>query len=74
MRNAIIALTRGYPQNKSLYDTLIKRNESIYNHINKHRNVPADMILFHEGNISSDDQSYINSHYPDEIKFVDISK
>lgn len=74
MRNAIIALTRGYPQNKSLYDTLIKRNESIYNHINKHRNVPADMILFHEGNISSDDQSYINSHYPGKLKFVDISR
>lgn len=74
MRNAIIALTRGYPQNKSLYNTLIKRNNSIYNHINRHRDVPADMILFHEGNISLEDQSYINSHYPDEIKFVDISK
>ena len=74
MKTAIIALTRGYPNNKSLYDSLIKRNNAIYNHINQFRKSPSDIILFHEGNISEDDQNYIGSHYPDEIKFIDVSK
>ncbi len=72
MKNAIIALTRGYPENRSLYDSLIKRNNSIYNYINKFRDTPADILLFHEGNISLDDQNYIGSHYPDELKFINV--
>ncbi len=74
MKIAVIALTRGYPEDRSLYSSLIKRNNSIYKHINKIRKVPADVILFHEGNISLEDQNYINSHYPDEIKFINVSK
>ncbi len=74
MKIAIVALTRGYPEDKSLYESLIKRNNSIFEHINKNRKVPADVILFHEGNISASDQDYINKHLPDEIKFVNVSK
>ena len=74
MKIAIVALTRGYPDDKSLYDELIKRNYSIYEKINKHRETRADLLLFHEGNILQDDQDYINSRYPEEIKFVDVSK
>ena len=47
MKIAIVALTRGYPKNKSDYSSLIKRNNSIYEHINKLRDIPG-MILFHE--------------------------
>ncbi len=74
MKIAIIALTRGYPENRSLYDSLIKRNNSIHNHINQLRTSPVDVVLFHEGNISKDDQDYIRSHYPDKLNFVNVSK
>ena len=74
MKAAIVALTRGYPGNRASYNTLLKRNNSIYKNINSLRETPVDMILFHEGNISQDDQSYINSNYPQEIQFVDVSK
>ena len=74
MKTAIIALTRGYPNDRSLYSDLIKRNDSIFSKINKYRRTPSDIILFHEGNISVDDQEYINSHSKNLIKFVDVSK
>tara|TARA_A100001011_G_C14131789_1_gene765766 strand:- start:71 stop:952 length:882 start_codon:yes stop_codon:yes gene_type:complete len=74
MKIAIFALTRGYPQEKSSYSSLIKRNASIYEHINKFRDNPADIILFHEGNISSNDQKYINSFYPENLIFKDVSQ
>ena len=74
MKAAIVALTRGYPNNKSLYDNLIKRNLSIYKHINKKRKIPADIILFHEGNISLEDQNHIQSLSPEEIKFINVAK
>ena len=74
MKAAIVALTRGYPKNRSLYDKLIKRNEYIYKNINSLRSSPLDLILFHEGNISTDDQNYINSHSSQNIKFKDVSK
>ena len=62
------------PKNKSSYRSLIKRNTSIYEHINKFRDNPADIILFHEGNISSNDQKYINSFYPENLIFKDVSQ
>ena len=74
MKIAVVALTRGYPENKKLYDTLIQRNNSIYKQITEHRNNPIDVILFHEGNISEDDQNYISSHYPEKIIFKNVSK
>ena len=74
MKVAIIALTRGYPNNRSSYDSLIKRNKAIYSNLNSLRNIPADMILFHEGNISIEDQEFINSKYPGTLIFKDVSK
>ena len=60
LKIAVVALTRGYPNDQSQYQTLIKRNASIHKSINQHRNNAADIILFHEGNISDLDQHYIN--------------
>ena len=74
MKNAVVALTRGYPNNLELYDTLIRRNNSIHKRINKLRKEPVDIVLFHEGNISKFDQNFINSQSRDEIKFVDVSQ
>ncbi len=74
LKIAVVALTRGYPNNQSQYQTLIKRNESIHRLINRHRDNPADIILFHEGNISDSDQDYIKSNSQDEIKFVNVAK
>ena len=74
MKAAIVALTRGYPDNRLLYQKVIKRNKSIFDNINKKRKVPADIILFHEGNISFEDQNYIQSFSPELINFVDVKK
>ena len=37
MKAAIVALTRGYPGNRASYNTLLKRNNSIYENINSLR-------------------------------------
>ena len=74
MKNAIVALTRGYPEQKNLYDELLQRNKSIYEHINKKRDYPADIILFHEGNISEKDQSYLTKESAEPLKFINVSK
>lgn len=73
MNNAIICLTRGYSKPES-YQMLIDRNEAIYNFINKHKINPYPLIVFHEGNVTSKDQTYISSFTPLQyIKFVDVS-
>ena len=74
LKIAIIALTRGYPNNKSKYDTLIKRNHGIYERINKLRDIPADLILFHEDDLSIEDQKYIQKKSPEKIKYINVSK
>lgn len=74
MKIAVVALTRGYPKDRSLYKSLIERNNSIFENINKASEVPIDTLLFHEGNISLSDQDYINKHFMGEIKFVNVSK
>tara|TARA_B100001989_G_C24540479_1_gene467242 strand:+ start:626 stop:1516 length:891 start_codon:yes stop_codon:yes gene_type:complete len=74
LKIAIIALTRGYPEDKSKYDTLIKRNKAIYEKINSLREIPTDLLLFHEDNLSLKDQEYINNESPEEIKFINVSK
>ena len=74
LKIAIIALTRGYPNNKSKYDTLIKRNHGIYERINKLRDIPADLILFHEDDLSIEDQKYIQENSPEKIKYINVSK
>jgi len=74
MKIAIFALTRGYPNQRNLYNDLLQRNKTIYKHINKKRDYPADLILFHEGNISESDQSYLNTESPENIKFKNVSQ
>lgn len=74
LKIAIVALTRGYPGDRSNYDSLIIRNNSIHKYINSRREIPTDVILFHEGNISEDDQIYIKEKSNDEIIFKDVSK
>ena len=71
---AIVGLVRGYPQNKKLYESLIIRNNSIYKNIVNLRDNIIDVIIFHEGNISSDDQDYIKSHSYENIKFKNVSQ
>lgn len=73
MNNAIVCLTRGYSKPED-YKMLIDRNNAIYEFINKHRNNPYPLIIFHEGNVTNDNQTYISSFTPlQSIKFVDIS-
>jgi hypothetical protein len=74
MKSCICALTRGY-ENVNNYDTLIERNNSIYNLIYKNNRLEYDIILFHEGNINEEHQKYIKSRTPDlEINFINIQK
>ena len=72
MNAAIVCLTRGY-NNIFQYETLIKRNNKIYENFNKRYNYP--LIIFHEGNITGQQQEYVfrNSN-KQEISFVDIKE
>ena len=70
MRSCIAVLTRGYNDINS-YDTLIKRNKHIAKNLN---DKTIDNLIFHEGNISEEQQIYIKEKTPDlKIQFVDIS-
>lgn len=74
LKIAVFALTRGYPEDQSLYSSLLTRNDSIYNQINKFRKIPVDVILFHEGNINDEDQRHINKNSKDKIIFKNVSQ
>tara|TARA_B100001057_G_scaffold497834_1_gene603065 strand:+ start:3046 stop:3939 length:894 start_codon:yes stop_codon:yes gene_type:complete len=74
LKVAVVGLVRGYPQNNRLYIPLIKRNNSIYNNINKLRDNKVDVVLFHEGNISKIDEDYIKSESLESLKFINVSK
>jgi len=72
-KNAIVALTRGY-NDLSRYDVLIKRNISIYEKISVINN-NFDVILFHEGNITDEQQNYIQSKTPLlPLKFFNVKE
>ena len=64
-KNAIVVLTKGYDTNEK-YETLIRRNNSIYDKYYKLLNDKTnyDIIIFHEGNISEEQQHYIQSKTP----------
>lgn len=55
---AIVALTRGYDDVNS-YQSLITRNNYIQEHLVSKSKFEFDIILFHEGNITAEHQSYI---------------
>uniref|UniRef100_A0A6C0B7H9 Nucleotide-diphospho-sugar transferase domain-containing protein n=1 Tax=viral metagenome TaxID=1070528 RepID=A0A6C0B7H9_9ZZZZ len=65
-KNAIVVLTRGYDINEK-YNTLIERNNNIYDKYYKLLNNKNDydIIVFHEGNISEEQQKYIQTKTPD---------
>lgn len=69
LNNAIVCLTRGYKSN-SMYLSLIVRNQKIEEFLgNKY-----PLIIFQEGNITTEQQDYIKSKTPNlQINFVDIS-
>ena len=64
-KNAIVVLTRGY-NNLSEYATLISRNRHIAVNFYAGLKDPEnyDVIIFHEGNINSQHQQYIQSQSP----------
>lgn len=66
----IYGLVRGY-QNMKDYDDLRKRNKLLHKHFNRKFNY--DVVLFHEGNITQEQQNILNGDIPN-LKFVDISE
>lgn len=72
MKFAIGALVRGYTDNES-YGTLISRNLAIKNVIIKKLNIHTDLLLFHEGNITENQQKYIIDKSDTPIKFINVS-
>ena len=74
MKNCIAALTRGYIDLND-YEVLIRRNISIYENIYKNSENEYDIILFHEGNITLEHQSFIQLRTKSlPIIFIDVSK
>jgi len=71
-KNAIVALIRGY-QHTNGYQSLIQRNKFIYDNIVLKTKDKFDIILFHEGNIGDEHQSYIIENSPElNLIFVDV--
>lgn len=67
-------LTRGYPS-EQYYGKLIQRNEYIYQNFNRHMDEEYPLIIFHEGNISTEHQNVILNYNKNKlVSFVDISK
>ena len=79
-KNAIVVLTRGY-NNNGEYGKLVKRNNAIYD--NYYKNIENknmyDVVIFHEGNITEEQQVYIQSQTPDlpllfqKVDFLNIN-
>ena len=70
MSSCIAVLTRGY-SDISEYDKLIKRNLEIQKNLH---NKSIDILIFHEGNITREHQSYIINKTPSlELHFVNVN-
>ena len=70
MKSCIAVLTRGY-DDINQYQNLIRRNKHIVYHL---ENKSIDILIFHEGNIKEDHQSFIKNETRElNIKFIDIS-
>jgi hypothetical protein len=71
MSKAIVVLTRGYNE-IAKYDRLILRNINISKNLN---DLSIEIIIFHEGNILENHQSYIKSKTPLlNIKFINVKE
>lgn len=72
LKNAIALLTRGYKTLKE-YDLLIERNRAIEIHMNDKYKESIDFLVFHEGNITKEQQIYIQGETPKiSLTFVNI--
>ena len=70
MRSCIAVLTRGY-SDISGYEKLCKRNLEIQTNLH---NKSIDILIFHEGNITGEHQSYIIDKTPSlEIHFINVN-
>ena len=69
-KNAVVVLTRGY-NDIDKYGELINRNNYIGDNAKKK---DFDFVIFHEGNITPDHQTHIQSKSNLPIKFVCISE
>lgn len=68
---AISVLTKGY-SDISQYQMLIDRNNAIFDKIVNGSKYDFDLIIFHEGNITNEHQTYISSKSNSPIIFKDI--
>ena len=66
-KNAIVVLTRGY-KTKNEYKKLITRNK----HLEKYFNKNISYIIFHEGNISTEHQKYIQNKTKIPLQFINV--
>jgi hypothetical protein len=65
-KNAIVCLTRGYDDIVK-YDDLVRRNQCLYEKYYRGlcgRELQYDVVIFHEGNITLEQQAYIQSATP----------
>jgi hypothetical protein len=73
MKAALVLLTRGYPNNE-WYSRLIQRNNHIYENFNKKLKTQYPLVIFHEGNITEEQQKFIvNQGKNEDVRFVNIS-
>ncbi len=70
-KHAIVVLTRGY-ETVDKYNTLIQRNNSIYNMITTKTKHQFDIIIYHEGNIPKEHQDYIQLNSLLPLIFLNI--
>jgi hypothetical protein len=70
MKTCIAVLTRGY-DDINQYQQLIRRNKHIVYHL---EDKSIDILIFHEGNIKEDHQTFIKNETPEiKLQFIDIS-
>ena len=70
---AIAVLTKGYDDIRQ-YQMLIDRNNSIFDKIVSHSKYQFDMLIFHEGNITTEHQEYIASQSKLPLLFKNVKE
>ena len=71
LKIGIVALVRRIQYFES-YDQLIQRNKHLYENVKLKANHDYSYILFHEGNISVEEQKYIQEKTKFKIEFIDV--
>lgn len=70
---AVVVLTKGY-DNLDYYQTLIDRNNSIFDTFADKTNKQLDFLIFHEGNIPQSHQDYISSKSKIPLIFKNVKE